>query len=186
MWPSLFSGHRGALGEASTEDSGRLGNIAREPWPGAALVRVAPPVEGRLRARGGNPREVGRQPWPGLFPRAPWRRLVPGGRESAVRVVGENRRGAGRGQQGASFVVTKDVSWGVLVPEVAGCSHPGCGRADSAELGLVGQQQPIREEPPSCLARRRGEPSLASWLLWCYRALSYRFSSVIGFVYWLE
>lgn len=156
MRPSPFSGHGGALGEASTEDSGRLSNTAREPWPGAAPVRVAPPAEGRLWGW-----EVGRQPWPGLSLGAPWEWSVTGGRKSAVRVAGEDRRGAGAGDKDR-------VSWplkifpgvqGVPVPEAAGYSHPGRGRADSAELGLVGQQRLIRKEPPSCSARRRGAPA---------------------------
>lgn len=116
LWPW------GALGEANTEDIDRLGNTAREPWPGAAPVRVAPPAEGRLRGREVNPREVGRQPWPVFSPGAPWERSITGGRESAVRVVGEDRRGAGSGRQGESFVATKDVS---LSPRSAG---PGGGR----------------------------------------------------------
>lgn len=79
MRPPLFSGHGGALGEARTKDTGRLGNTAMEPRPGVAPVRVVPPAEGYLRGWEVNPPEVRRQPWPGLSPGAPWKQSVTGG-----------------------------------------------------------------------------------------------------------
>lgn len=151
MRPSPFSGHGAALGEASTEDSGRLSNTAREPWPGAAPVR-----RGSSLGVGGREAALA------------W--ALPG---SALGVVGHGRpqeRGAGGwgGSSRSRERATRIVSWplkifpgvqGVPVPEAAGYSHPGRGRADSAELGLVGQQRLIRKEPPSCPARRRGAPA---------------------------